>query len=586
MPLAQAYLAQRKFQELITQIAYTGQRPSVEYRVRSYQGVAHLGLGELTQARDAFAQAAALAPKAPEPVAGESAVFLRERKFDQSLDRARAALALGPESAEAWNAMGAALHAAGSLREALDAYGKVLALQGSNSEARVSRVGVALDLDDLAEASKELDYLRTNFPSEPRAAYLRSVLLRKQGDVAGSKAAMNAAAQLVAKLPKNILEFQESLLFLGGIANYGLRSFELSEGFLERYIEVRPNDLGARRLLGRIELRQGRNEDAVSLLQPVVEANPDDPRSLSVLATAYSRLGRAADATPLLERALAVDSTNPSTAHQLAVNYIAVKRQRDAISLLRSVLEKHPEAAAPAVTLTTLLLTSGDFDGAAETAERALRSNATQQNLRNLLGVAHTRAGRLAAAREAFEQLRQSSFNYLPARINLAKLDIIEGKPDAGVARFKQILRQFPAHAATMLELATYLSDAGKLNDAIGWVKKSLPVDSKSIPANVFLTNLYLRADNAAGALRVAKETESWAPDSHLVKAALARSYFAVGRRDLATVTLREAATNAGYDARVLIGLAGLQSRIGAWEDADWSLQKALVQEPDRDGPH
>ena len=102
------------------------------------------------------------------------------------------------------------------------AYDKVLALNPKHVDARVARAALLIDLNRDSEARKDLDYLKENAEDEPRAAYLRSVVAGRKGDVKAVSEALGEVTRTVDALPPAWLARREQLLMAAALAHYGL----------------------------------------------------------------------------------------------------------------------------------------------------------------------------------------------------------------------------------------------------------------------------------------------------------------------------------------------------------------------------
>ena len=580
VPLAQAYLLQRKFREVLLDIPYTHFPAALEARILTFRGTALTERREYERAQEAFRRAEALVPQAPEAVAGRAVIALRQGRMDEARRLAEEAVGIGERSPEAWNALASVNHASGKLREALVQYGKALALRSNLLEARIARIGVALDLGEEEIAGNEIAAVRATYPDEPRAAFLQSILLSRQGDADGAKAALSESAQLLANLSPDQQSSQSKLLLMGGIANFDLKANQQAESYLRRYLEKRPGDPGARRLLASIYLQKGWNDDVIGLLRPLVAREQPDPRDLSMLATAYSRQSRPRQATPLLERAVKASGEAPVYVHQLAMHYVGLGRRQRALELLERLVAAHGDFVQGYLSLTTVHLAARGYLAAIASARKGLARAPENENLRNLLGVALTQVGKLDEAKKEFERLRARDSAYVPARINLAKLAALRGEPDAAIRDLEAVVEEYPGNHEAMLELARFLFRHRQPEAALRWARKAYEAESRSVRVVSELVRLLLAAKQPKAALKVAKEAETWASESADVQLLLARSYLAIGKPALAVVSLKQAATDAGYDVPLLLRIAALQASSGAWEDADWSLQKAVKEAP------
>ncbi len=134
-------------------------------------------------------------------------------------------------------------------------------------------------------------YLTTHPALNERIQYLRD-LAQKENHPNGSK--------------DSATEGDFSVMQASLVAEYGDPRIA-QERFLSG---VRKGDSASIYGLGRLYLRQGKTEEAVSLLQEAARKDPKSPFILSTLGEAYRHVGRLADAKRTLQTALLL---NPST---------------------------------------------------------------------------------------------------------------------------------------------------------------------------------------------------------------------------------------------------------------------------------
>ena len=133
-----------------------------------------------------------------------------------------------------------------------------------------------------------------------------------------------------------------------------------------------------------------------------------------MVATAFSRQGRSEQATPLLEEAVKLDGGTATSLHQLALNYINQHDHDSALKRLGELTSNYPSNMAGHVTITTFRLAQRKYAEAIEAAKIALAIEPGHANLRNLLGVALTKAGDLNKAEQTFEDLVANDPSYAP----------------------------------------------------------------------------------------------------------------------------------------------------------------------------
>ena len=579
--LADAFLQQFKYLDVIDQIRAEGFETEVQAEILVRRGRAYIELRDLDQAEQEFNRAGQLAPDSAKPLVGNTTVMMYRGALDEAEQLARMATARAPKDPEAWNIRASVEHLRGQRDQAIASYGKVVELAPNHIDARIARIGVLMDLGRNDEAVADVEYLRLEFPLEPRGAYLYGLLLARDGDAEGAREASMEAVRIIQDMKPEILDNRPQFLLLAGLANHSLREFEQARAFLERYLEHEPHQTGARKLLSSIMLSAGDYIGATRVLDRALERNPNDPRVLSLLATAYMRQGRHELATPLLERASQLKASAPEIRTQLGLSRLSGGDRSQGVTDLTAVFHEEPGQTPAGIALVVVHLTAGRFEEAQQVAEILVEREPENLTAVNLLGSAQLSAGDRVQARETFQKAVAMNQAFLPARINLGKLDLIEGKREEARQRFLSILDEYPENVRTMMELARIAEQEGDPDEAIRWLEKARSIDARALSAVLYLVEVYLRTGNPQTALAVAKEAETWAPENLEVLNALARCQLAVGKRGIAQVIYRRMAELVEFKTEQLYRIAGYQLAADFGSDAIWTLQKAVQGNPD-----
>ena len=137
------------------------------------------------------------------------------------------------------------------------------------------------------DAENDIEYFKREKTKDPRALYLRSVYLGRNGNDAGARAALQEITQLLDPVPRARLKNQlQGLLLIGGLAHYGLGELEQAREYFSEYMTIDPNHLGARKLLGSVLIAQGNAVEAINVLE-VREGGNRRSTVLALLATAH-----------------------------------------------------------------------------------------------------------------------------------------------------------------------------------------------------------------------------------------------------------------------------------------------------------
>jgi putative PEP-CTERM system TPR-repeat lipoprotein len=200
----------------------------------------------------------------------------------------------------------------------------------------------------------------------------------------------------------------------------------------------------------------------------------------------------------------------------------------------------------------------------------------------NLLGVTKHQAGKPAEAKTAFEQALKVDANLVPAKLNLARMEIADKTYDAAAARLAAILKADDKNAEAMFEMAILSERRGQLPETQRWLEKT--VDSgaaKEVRWPLALSDFHLRHGRPGPALEAARVASSRAPENLGVLLALARVQLANNDNANAKTTLTTATRVADFNAAMQVQIAMLQLGANNPDGAAYSLEKALSGQPD-----
>lgn len=579
-PLARSLLLQSKYHELLESVQVEGFDRTLESKLLVLRGHAQAELGKLSDAEQTFARAARLDPQAAGPQVAQAMLLLRGGHPAQAQTLADKALRLDDTNADVWSVKASVEHAMGNVEPALAAYAKVLALQPRNLNARVARAGLLIDTHHDAEAGKDIAYLKTEFPADPRAYYLRSLMLQRAGDTQGMQAALQQAAAALSKIKPQDLHRRAPLLLLAGLVHYSLGEYERAIEFLTSYVRKFPGQPSARKVLGAALLARGDYFRAIDVLEPALRAMPNDYRTMELLGLAYMRKGSHVRAAELLDRAAQMNAAAPGVRVGAALNRLAAG-EKGAAAELERVFDEHQDQTGAGVAAALAYLRKGAPTEALRVAKVLSAHESDNLTVLSLLASAQVGTGKLADARATLERILSQDRTFVPARLNLARLDLLQGKADAARQRLQGVLRDDPANVPAMVALARAARAQDDSREAARWLEKARATAPDYVPATLALVELHLQAGHAKEALAVAKDAVARLPDNLQLVLALARSALATGDAKQARSALSTRGYLAGFDAKWLYRIAQLQRAAGAPSDAVYSLQKAVKGDPD-----
>lgn len=586
IPLARAYLLQRKYSVLLETVLSGRGVPELEGRILVMRGMAFLGVRRLAEAERAFGDAAALLPDSPEPLLGLARLALERGLSDEADRLVDDALARVPSDAEALYMKGEVDRVRGDMDGALAFYDRAIEDDKRHVQARQARAQVLLEIGRLEDARIAVDELRETSPFDPELAYVQAKILREIGDDGGANAALNEASYILSNYDETDYAADPRNLYLAANVNYLLGYHEDAEPFARDYFRLRPDDPAIRRLLARLFVANGRGAEATQLLRPLRRANPDDPDILALVGQAATIEGRHEVAIPLLERALQLAPDDVSILGRLGYGRVAAGDIERGLNDLEDVMARDPRETDLGHSLAKLLLDGKEFTRATEVAYKLIDRAPRNPVFHNLVGAAALGLEDVDAARAAFEAALAVEPTHVPAMTNLARIEIRLGNDEAARNHLVAIHQSNPDDIEPMLELARLAEQDRRFDDAIRWLEMAVQAESSDIALPVRLIDFYIRNGYVDDAVAVARTLELADDTSLEVIEAVGNAELAAGNRRQAAAAFRRAAVQAGASPRLLVRAGRNQLAAGDEAGAERTLEGALRLDPERVDAH
>ena len=577
VPRGELLLALGRTKELLRDVQPDGLRRDALVEVLSMRGTAHADEGDADAARRSFKAATDADPNSVRPYLSLVPFLLLQRDFTAAQDGVERAISLAPKDARAWNLRASLHHARGNLEAALSDYQQALAVEETYVDARVARAALLVDLQRNAEAQKDLDYLAEHVQVEPRSAYLRAVLAGRRGDAEGVHKALTEVTRLVDTLPTEYVNAREQLLMLGALAHHGLGVPEKAKSYLDSLINRYSRNLGARKLLASIYMGENDSARTLSTIEPVLRLRPDDPQALLLAGRANLADKRYRRATEYLERAADVLKDDAQIQAALGYSLIGGGQAEEGATSLERAFAADPRNGAVGMVLTSIYMRQGMTDKAIQVAETLVKNGRDNLSALNLLGAIRAASGDVAGARKAYEEVLVRDPEFVPALLNLARVDAQEGKLDAAKQRLSTLLKQRKDDARVMYELGMLAQRGGQMKEAIEWLRTATAKNPDDPRAGLALVEALSATRQPSLALSAAKEVGLRHPQDLSVQAVLGQAYLAAGDANAARLTFRDMTRLAEFEPEAQVRIGRLQLEAGFPDEASYNVQKALT---------
>ncbi len=530
--LAQSYMAQGKFAELLKDFPTKSLPPDTLPAILVTRGLAQMQLKQDDDAAASFAEAEKLAPQSIDPVLSSARLLIGRHSYAAAEQKVDRALTLNAKSPEALLLKGQLLNLNGKRADALQALDVVLDIAPNMIAARLERANILVATNEDAKAKIDVE---TALKLEPRSAgaiYLQAVLAARGKDFTAADQALTRIQSLLPRFPRGY--------YFQAVVKFNLGQAEQASDAASKYVAANPLDLDGVKLLARIDLAMQRPLDAEQTLNKAVAAGQADADTLDLLGRAYSQGGKQAQALQAFERAAELAPNDAGILTRLASARLGTGDAGGAARDLEHSLQLAPGAKAAGEALVVASLAAGEIERADAALKRLDKAKTDPETIGILTGL--VRMGQLdfPGARTAFEGVLKERPNSIPARLNLAKIAVLQNKPAEAEQALREVLKQNPANEQALSGLLSILIGDGRLNSAVAVVEAARAAAPANNNLTVALSDLYLRQREPNKALELLDKAQKGQLPSPLLLAALVRAQTAAGKADDAEVSLRK----------------------------------------------
>jgi tetratricopeptide (TPR) repeat protein len=251
-------------------------------------------------------------------------------------------------------------------------------------------------------------------------------------------------------------------------------------------------------------------EQATSLMTEASERFPDEARTHYNLGVARWHSGDPAGAQRAFERAKGLDESLVEAWIQLGRAMAARDDFGSAVANYRDGVEQFPEHIEMRVALIDAYRSQGRAEEAVSEAQAALKVRADSVELYNSMGLAYLDMGRLGLARFVFQKA----------------MSAVTGAEDNAYLACN-LGRVYQLEGNTPLARAFYL--------------RALELDPELLPAQVYLSEVYMKDRNYGGVVELLERTAEADPNNADVQLILGVAYRGVGRHSDAETAYRKA---------------------------------------------
>jgi cellulose synthase operon protein C len=530
--LSQALLAQNKFAEVLDQLKPEGKDPLLDASILVARGYAQVGLKRPEDAQKSFVEAEQVAPNAVEPLLADARLAVARADLAGAQVKIDRAIAAQPKSAEALLAKAQLLRLKGDIAGAIAVLDELITDQPSVMQARLDRASLELSAGKNDAAKGDIDAVMKGTPGNVQAIYLQAVMEAQSRNYKAADADLDRISAYMGRIPRGF--------FLQAVVKEQLGQLEQAEEAARKYLGREPNDLAAYKVLARIQFGKHRPDQVIDTLAKVAESGKADAEGYDLLGRAYAATGRGTEAIQSFQKAETMAPNDVGVQTRLASVRMGMGDPDSAMGDLEHTLQLAPKLPAVSEALFFAALATGDIQKAGDALTKIRAAQGSTEIVGNLEGLFKLAQIDFAGAKATFADLVQKYPDFTPAKINLARVDIMMGEREAADTILNDVLAKQPTVEPALTMVVSGYVQANKLTEAAGVLERAHRADPDQTRVTLSLGDVYIRAGSPQKALDLAAAEKGANASATDILSLRGAAYLALGQKKDARDTYAE----------------------------------------------
>jgi tetratricopeptide (TPR) repeat protein len=446
-------------------------------------------------------------------------------------------------------------------------------------------------------AAKALDEYKAALKADPNSPFLASTLAELYARTGEIRDAIVEAQEIINKDPDN-LDARRLLgrIYLrsigdlqGGTQGDTEQVLHLAIEQYEQIVRLDPSSTEDHLLLGRLHRMNNDTAKAEAEFRTAVKLQPSSEDAVTTLALLYNEEGDTNRALQILQTVPEVDRSARVNAI-LGYTYEQKKDYPHAIDAYRKAVDQDRDNLDAVRGLAQNLLNDNQTEAALEQFEAV--AAADPQDAQTLLRISeiYRRDGQFDKALEALEKAQAVAQDLIEVEYNRAVIEEALGKFDEAARLLEGLIERTSKpndvytgaernNRAIFLErLGTIYRDANKSDEAIKTFRRMISLGDDSVARGYQqIIETYRDAKNWPAATATAREAVEKLPNDRGLQMVLAGQEADSGQADAAIARVKGMLNGKPADDReVYIALAQMYSRLRRFPDAEKAMAKAL----------
>ena len=442
-------------------------------------------------------------------------------------------------------------------------------------------------------ANKAIDEYRAAIEADPTSEYLTAALAELYAKTGRIRDAVLEAQEIIKRDPNNL----EARKLLGRIYLRSLGDMQAGNGSqnvlklaidqYEQIIKIEPDSVEDHLLLGRLYRLNNDLQKAEAEFKTAVKLQPDSEEAVTTLAYLYNEEGDTNRASEVLS-AIPEAARSAKLYSALGYTYEQQKQYKQAIAAYRHAIELDRDNLDAIRGLAQNLLNDGQTEAALEQYKIIAESNPEDAQTYLRMGDIYRKQGKFDLALENLKKAESMVQDSIEVPYNIAIVYQAQGRFDEAAQVLSDLLKKTEKpdtsysqgernNRAVFLErLGTIYRDSGNNQAALETFRKMLTLgDENAVRGYQQIIDTYREAKQWQQATDAAKEAVQKLPNDRGLRMVLDSQLADMGEADKALKDVRSLLKGTPEDREVYITLAQMSTRLKRWNDADEALSKA-----------
>jgi putative PEP-CTERM system TPR-repeat lipoprotein len=486
------YLLQNKFNEVIAEVDFEKLDKADHVMAYFVLGSAYQSVGDIDNALSFFIEGEKLDAKHTGLDIAIARLYKFQGKFTEALKKTDEALKINEDNLQALMLKAELLKLLDGPEAALPFFNRVLESQPQNMLVWVQKMSTLFELNRDLEAREELDIVFKTAPEYPLAHYYAAVHSARAGQFSDAVASLDKGGAGLEDYPPAV--------FLRGLLSYREKNYEQSAIFLDKTVKQNKRNLVAQRLYGVVLYELKEYQKTIDVLAPMTRSGNADATVFGMIASSYMALKNTAEGQKFYQFAIAASAGPSIFDTKLALTKLAKNDTAQAVFDLRTIISNHPNVKQATLYLTLLAHKEGKYEMALESIEKLIKLSPKDPVGYNLKGTVLSAIKKIDEAKKEFEKALKVKADFVPAKLNLASLEVKNKNFSAAQKIYEEVLKGDKNNTQALAGLSRISDATSDLKKSKNYMTKAIESNPKDITLRVSLLQIYLKQNRIENA--------------------------------------------------------------------------------------